>query len=67
MVVWVAADSLGKRVLEFDRHQVARKVWLLARFLVETMALTSVRILHLWRHHWLISHKGHKMLGIHHV
>jgi hypothetical protein len=25
MVVWVAADSLGKRVLEFDWHQVARK------------------------------------------
>ena len=26
MVVWVAADSLGKRVLEFDWHQVARKI-----------------------------------------
>jgi hypothetical protein len=25
MVVWVAVDSLGKRVLEFDWHQVARK------------------------------------------
>jgi hypothetical protein len=25
MVVWVATDSLGKRVLEFDWHQVARK------------------------------------------
>jgi hypothetical protein len=25
MVVWVAADSLGKRVLEFDWHQVVRK------------------------------------------
>jgi hypothetical protein len=25
MVVWVAADSLGKRVVEFDWHQVARK------------------------------------------
>jgi hypothetical protein len=25
MVVWVAANSLGKRVLEFDRHQVVRK------------------------------------------
>jgi hypothetical protein len=25
MVVWVAADSLDKRVLEFDWHQVARK------------------------------------------
>jgi hypothetical protein len=25
MVVWVAADNLGKRVLEFDWHQVARK------------------------------------------
>jgi hypothetical protein len=25
MVVWVAADSLGKRVLEFDWHQVAMK------------------------------------------
>jgi hypothetical protein len=25
MVVWVAADSLGKRVLELDWHQVARK------------------------------------------
>jgi hypothetical protein len=25
MVVWVVADSLGKRVLEFDWHQVARK------------------------------------------
>jgi hypothetical protein len=25
MVVWVAADSLEKRVLEFDWHQVARK------------------------------------------
>ena len=25
MVVWVAANSLGKRVLEFDWHQVARK------------------------------------------
>jgi hypothetical protein len=24
-VVWVAADNLGKRVLEFDWHQVARK------------------------------------------
>jgi hypothetical protein len=24
MVVWVVADSLGKRVLEFDWHQVAR-------------------------------------------
>jgi hypothetical protein len=26
MVVWVAADNLGKRVLEFDWHQVARKI-----------------------------------------
>jgi hypothetical protein len=25
MVVWVVADSLGKRVLEFDWHQIARK------------------------------------------
>jgi hypothetical protein len=25
MVVWVAADNLGKRVLEFDWHLVARK------------------------------------------
>ena len=25
MVVWVAADSLGKRVLEFDWHQVSKK------------------------------------------
>ena len=25
MVVWVAADNLGKSVLEFDWHQVARK------------------------------------------
>jgi hypothetical protein len=25
MVVWVAADNLGKRVLEFDWHQVAKK------------------------------------------
>ena len=25
MVVWVVADSLDKRVLEFDWHQVARK------------------------------------------
>jgi hypothetical protein len=25
MVVWVAADSLEKRVLEFDWHQVSRK------------------------------------------
>jgi hypothetical protein len=25
MVVWVVVDSLGKRVLEFDWHQVARK------------------------------------------
>jgi hypothetical protein len=25
MVVWVVADKLGKRVLEFDWHQVARK------------------------------------------
>ena len=25
MVVWVVADSLGKRVLEFDWHQVTRK------------------------------------------
>jgi hypothetical protein len=25
MVVWVVADNLGKRVLEFDWHQVARK------------------------------------------
>ena len=25
MVVWVATDNLGKRVLEFDWHQVARK------------------------------------------
>jgi hypothetical protein len=25
MVVLVAADNLGKRVLEFDWHQVARK------------------------------------------
>ena len=25
MVIWVAADSLEKRVLEFDWHQVARK------------------------------------------
>jgi hypothetical protein len=25
MVVWVAADYLGKRFLEFDWHQVARK------------------------------------------
>jgi hypothetical protein len=25
MVVWATADSLGKRVLEFDWHQVARK------------------------------------------
>jgi hypothetical protein len=24
MVFWVAADSLGKRVVEFDWHQVAR-------------------------------------------
>ena len=24
-VVWVAADNLGKRVLELDWHQVARK------------------------------------------
>jgi hypothetical protein len=26
MVVWVVADSLGKRVLEFEWHQVARKI-----------------------------------------
>jgi hypothetical protein len=26
MVVWVVADSLGKRVLGFDWHQVARKI-----------------------------------------
>jgi hypothetical protein len=26
MVVWVVADNLGKRVLEFDWHQVARKI-----------------------------------------
>ena len=25
MVVWVAADNLGKRDLEFDWHQVSRK------------------------------------------
>jgi hypothetical protein len=25
-VVWVATDSLGKRVLEFDWHQGARKI-----------------------------------------
>ena len=25
MVVWVVADSLGKRVLEFDWNQVSRK------------------------------------------
>ncbi len=25
MVVWVAADNLGKRVLGFDWHQVARR------------------------------------------
>jgi hypothetical protein len=25
MVVWVVSDSPGKRVLEFDWHQVARK------------------------------------------
>jgi hypothetical protein len=25
MVVWVAADSLGKRVVEFDWHQVSSK------------------------------------------
>ena len=25
MVVWVVVDSLGKRVVEFDWHQVARK------------------------------------------
>jgi hypothetical protein len=24
-VIWVAANNLGKRVLEFDWHQVARK------------------------------------------
>ena len=27
MVVWVVVDNLGKRVLEFDWHQVARKSW----------------------------------------
>jgi hypothetical protein len=27
MVVWVVADSLDKRVLEFDWHQVAKKSW----------------------------------------
>jgi hypothetical protein len=26
MVVWVAADNLGKRVMEFGWHQVARKI-----------------------------------------
>jgi hypothetical protein len=25
MVVWVAADNLGRRVMEFDWHQVAKK------------------------------------------
>jgi hypothetical protein len=25
MVAWVAANSLGKRILEFDWHQVAKK------------------------------------------
>ena len=25
MVVWVVVDNLGKRVLEFDWHQVAKK------------------------------------------
>jgi hypothetical protein len=25
MVVWVAADNPGKRILEFNWHQVARK------------------------------------------
>ena len=26
MVFWVVVDKLGKRVLEFDWHQVARKI-----------------------------------------
>jgi hypothetical protein len=26
MVVWVATNNLGKRVLEFDWHQVSRKI-----------------------------------------
>jgi hypothetical protein len=43
------------------------KVWLLARVLVETVALASVGVLYLRRHHWLIPHEGHNILGIHRV
>jgi hypothetical protein len=53
------------RVSSLTGTRLPGNIWLLARILVETMALTSVRILHLWRHHWLIPHKGHRMLGIH--
>jgi hypothetical protein len=43
------------------------KVWLLAQILVETMALASVWILHMWRHHRLISQIGHTLLGMHYI
>ena len=59
-VVWIATDNLGKRVLEFDWHQVARKSLVVGPDSVETRALTSVRILHMWRHHRLISQIGHR-------
>jgi hypothetical protein len=65
MVVWVVADNLGKRAWSLTNTRLPGKVWLLARILVETMDLASVRILHMWRHHRLISQIRHRLLGMH--
>jgi hypothetical protein len=56
-----------KGAWSLTRTRLPGKVWLLASILVETMALASVWIFHMWRHHWMISQIGHRLLGMHYI
>jgi hypothetical protein len=43
------------------------KVGLLAEVLIKTMAMTSIHILHVRRHHQLIPKIGRRWLGVHYI
>jgi hypothetical protein len=64
MVVWVVDYNHGKGAWSLTGTRLPENVRLLDRVLVKTMAMTSIQIMHLFRHHRLIPIIEHIRLGL---